>query len=325
MRKSFISLVSLIALGSSAALAGAADAADVTGPAQSVPARLARNYSCTTTQANNRGLLPQVYLENDTIEFIGQNWQHGTARLADGSGKTSYDYYLGYVDNKWVYIQIDPLIPESQGYFVGMSPGGPGPQGTLNGSTWRVVSPAGEGTYNFTESASGGVVQWFRIAFADLNQFCVLAPAGAEVPPAATPATSQTPMADLVGKWKCLTTKTGQDGSGTDLEDLTVSQLGANWWQGRATTMDGKVVYEYNLFSTHTQRVLIQVNAFAGSYEIATSFLTPTLQHSTWTVIFPTVENGFTFEAVPPAPLNQEFRVVFADGTQTCTRAPVQS
>jgi hypothetical protein len=295
MRKNVITLATIIALGISIASEGTAGvaAAPAAGAAQ-----LQSTWSCETTQANGT-----IERESDTIELIGK-WLHGTARRADGTrGQPFYDYYLGYVHSQWVYIQIDPS--SGTPFFVGTSHAGPR---ALNGSHWSIVYPAGGGNYTVTETA-----QRFTIAYADLTQVCNKT----------SPAVPGPPVPTL----KCDIRRTGQSpptGQTAPTEEyLSLSPLEPNWWQGVAvdSPSGGHVIYEYNIFTIHSERISIEINAATGSYTIATSRPARSLNNTTWTVVYPTVENGFTFRDVSPeGALPQQFTTVFADGYQTCAR-----
>jgi hypothetical protein len=299
MRKNSMTLAIIIAVGVSVTSAGAARGAAAPG---TDPGQMQGTWDCetTTTQPNATADLHEH--ERDTIEFIGVApgmWLHGTARSKDNTSDPNpdYDYYLRYdKDSKlWTYIQIDP---KNGKYFVGTSPAG---WKALNGSRWTIVYPTGEGNYTFTESPLQ-----FSIAYADLTQVC-------------NKISSSVPAAPAAPILNCQTWRTGQSDP-TD-EYLSISPMAKNWWQGVAKGPDHRsVIYEYNIFSTQTQRISIEINATTGSYAIATSRISPDLNDSIWTVVYPTVESGFTFTDVSPErAVPQAFTIVFADGYQTCT------
>lgn len=290
-------------------LAFAAGAA--TSRSQPTPAFL--NYACTTTQADGK-----VMPEHDTIEQLGL-WQHGTARPLPGWSEPFYDYYLIHAHPPYTYIEI---YPARGSYFIGTSAPRPGHAPSFNGSTWSIIFPANVGiTYKYTQTPasplSNQYTESFRIAYTDLTQDCTLT--NAAPPPApSVPSLLPAPVdyGDLVGSWNCNSPSNGQP------ENLTVTRLNPNWLQGRATdAASGRVVYEYNLFSIQSQQVLVRVNAAAGTYSIATS-LSPLLDRSNWTVVYPTTKVGFTIEALSWSslrPLRGGFRTVFADGDEVCT------
>jgi hypothetical protein len=251
--------------------------------------------TCQTTRANGA-----PFAEHDTIESIGR-WLHGTARPLDqGQREPYYDYYLRYdrAARLWIYIQLDP----SHGtYFVGTSPGGA--HRSLNGSTWSIVFPAEPAQYRFTESPQG-----FEIAYHDLTQVCTKESA-------ALPAM-------LAPTLDCTTYKA--DGTAAPEERLSIAQPEGRlpWWQGVATDSSGRVIYEYNIFTAGLQRVSILINAATGTYSIATSRLQRDLNDTSWTVIYPQPENGFTFTGVTyQGTVPTSFTINFSDGYQRCATA----
>ncbi len=285
MRKLVIPVALVLALMTPTAPVRAANA----GTHASQAAQLASSWSCEITQANGAR-----YLEHDMVNSIGK-WVHGTARSFDGSARPFYDYYLGYVNSQWTYIQIDPA---DGSYFIGTSAAAPN---ALDGSHWNIVYPAGGGQYTVHSSA-----QQFSIRYADLTQVCNKTSEEVTPPPAPT--------------MQCKTWRTGQSDPLNSY--LSVAALGPNWWQGVAmdSPAGGNVIYEYNIFSVDAQRISIEINAGTGAYAVATSHSLPTLDSTVWTVVYPTVENGFTFKDVSPKTgPPQSFTVIFADGHQTCT------
>jgi len=297
MRKNVTVFVAIVALNFSAVPSRAA-----TVPAALTPAevQLLATWNCDTTMASG-----VHYRETDSIEQIGQ-WLHGTARPSANSSSQSpyYDYYIGHVNYQWIYIQINP----AQGtYFVGTS---------NDGIQWSIVFPAGEGHYKFTISATQ-----FTIAYRDLTQVCnkSLAPTGA---PAASTSVAPPPADTL----KCDTWETGQSVAAENY--ITISKLDAarwkgakSWWQGAGmdSPSGGSLTYEYNFFQLGGQWISVAVNGSSGDYFIAKSYTSQNLNNTTWTVIYPSVKPGFTFEDVSPEnTLPQTFSIVFSDGYQTC-------
>ncbi|MGH7737362.1 MAG: hypothetical protein ACREMP_05785 [Candidatus Tyrphobacter sp.] len=276
------------------------------------PAR-ALGYACSTTQANGT-----VRDEYDTIARVG-DWQFGAARPVAGQGEPFYDYYVQHVALPYTYIQIDP---RHNTYFVGTSTPPPGRRAVFNGSKWSIVFPASVGTYTYTQvpASSRSYTQAFTIAYTDLEQHCTLTSSPVPAPPPHTATAHPLDYADIVGEWRCA------PAAGGATQSLTVERLGENWLQGTARSADGRVVYEENLFSTPSQQVLVHIEVGSPRYFIATS-LAPSLQGSSWTVVFPKTRVGFTIRALAqPAPrtaasLRGGFETVFADGVQRCVPA----
>ncbi len=320
--RSALGLMACILLAGAAAFTGAA-----TGDNQ-FP--LAPAYSCNTTYANEVAGGAQTLHETDVVQRFGK-WYHGIARPDSRNLEPFYDYYVGKVGTPpvWTFINISP-----QNTFVATAPS--------LGSEWRILFPAGEGTWRVSVDYAGPLagknVQWMRIMHPDLTQEC-----DATVVPSATPAWSVVPSRGFSGEWTCFAALTGKP---SIEERLSVSQMyfatpapapatpgvqsaapepqptTQNWWQGHATTTPAPDVtptpiYDFDLYYTKDQRVMVEVDA-AGSYSIATSSLkiSPLIFPTTWTVIYPEVGNGYTFEYAPP----DGFRIVFADGSQVCHR-----
>jgi len=297
MRKQVAALVATIALTFNAVSAGAAVMSSAPPPAL---AQLVGPWDCETTMASGAH-----FKQSETIEAIGQ-WVHGSARpAADGSLQPFYDFYIGYVNSQWVYIQIDPFHIDpsksnpSQGtYFVGAS---------KDGANWSIVYPGGEGHYTFAGSANQ-----FTIGYADLTQVCNRSSTALEKPQVLT--------------LKCDTWETGQTASAENY--LTVSKVDPSWWTGvkswwqgagTDTLSGGNKSYEYNFFPIGGQWVSVAINGSTGDYFIARSYQSRTLNNTTWTVIYPSFEPGFTFEDVMPEnAVPQRFSLVFTDGYQTC-------
>jgi hypothetical protein len=267
-----------------------ATAASLLQPAGGAPTR----WTCATTQAS--GL---KFFEYDTIERIGV-WSHGTARSVTGSADVPpyYDYYFGYADSHWVYIQIDPIRGT---YFVAASEGN-----SLDGR-WSIVYPAEQSNYKFTIDPST-----FTIRYPDLTQVCRKSGTGTMDRPAPT--------------LTCTTGETGSwllEKSALSTEYLSIAQKGkpgTRWWQGVATDAPsgGKVIYEYNIFTIGSHRVSVLVNS-SGAYAVATSYALDNLDNSVWMVAYPTVESGFAFTGVSPQnALPTQFTVIFKDGYQEC-------
>jgi hypothetical protein len=309
MRKNGVTLAIIIAV-----LVSSASAETATGNAASGSdvIKMQGTWNCETTMTQPNGTKALQFQERDTIEYIGAapgTWLHGTARPLDTQSdiKSSafYDYYLRYDKNakSWIYIQIDPT---SGKYFVGTSSAK-----SLDGSNWTIVYPMGEGSYIFKESPLQ-----FSIAYSDLTQVC-------------NKMSSSVPAAAAGYTLTCETQKTGQ-GVPTD-EYLSISQLAANWQQGVARGADRRsVIYEYNVFSTPTQRISIEINATTGSYTIAMGRASANPNETIWTVVYPTVESGFVSypmikngaalgDTSPAGALPAAFTTVFKDGYQTCT------
>jgi hypothetical protein len=297
MRKNAMLLVATFALSLSPASAGAAMLSTGTLPPGLTP--LLGPWDCETTMANG-----SHYRQTDSIESIGQ-WLHGTARPQPGYQQPYYDYYITHEPSGWVYIQIDPFHsdpsktdPEAGTYFVGTSKDGAG---------WNIVYPAGQGSYTFTNSANQ-----FKIAYGDLTEVCNRSNASVAKPPVLT--------------LKCDTSQTGQNASAENY--LTVSRVDPSWWKGVKSWWQGAGIdsptggnasYEYNFFPISGQWVSVAINGSTGDYFIARSYKSRTLNNTTWTVIYPSVAPGFTFEDVyPENALPQGFSIVFSDGYQTC-------
>lgn len=288
MTRLFALLSLCILLGSSTAIG------------RSAPPRLQENallgtLTCQTTRANGA-----PFAERDTIESIGR-WLHGTARpLAPGQREPFYDYYLRYdrAARLWIYIQVDPAHGT---YFVGTSPGAA--HGALDGSMWSIVYPAEPAHYTFRESTQG-----FQIAYHNLTQVCTKE--SSALPAMPTPTLS------------CATYKA--DGTAAPPERLSIAQPDGSlpWWQGVGTDTSGRVVYEYNIFNAGLQRISILVNGVTGAYTIATSRLQRDLNDTSWTVVYPQPENGFTFTNVTyQGSIPTSFTLNFSDGYQRCAAA----
>ena len=259
-------------------------------------------WRCETTQSDGRHLW-----ETDQIEALSSRWLHGRARPDPSKSEPYYDYYLGYVDKHWVYIQI---VPANKAYFVALSDGP-----TLAGK-WSIVYPSRLTGYTIYPK-----IDSFIIDYPDLQQFCQKAP-HAVVTPTPVPVT--------------LTCNTWYSGNGDieafgPIETLTESkpQNKVAWWQGVASDEHGKI-YAYNVFDTGLQRVSILVNASTGKYAVATSYATPNLNSSVWIVRYPVVETGFAFNYVKYITDNPEqydlpssFTLIFRDGFQRCARGSV--
>ena len=300
MLKNVIPALTIVALNLCAFPAGAVTASDALPP---TAAQLVATWDCETTKADG-----VHYHETDTIEAIGDQWLHGSARppAQSASREPYYDYYIGHTGSRWVYIQIDPFhinptIPtRAQGtYFVGTSD---------NGLDWSVAFPSGEAGYTFAGSANQ-----FTIAHSDLRQVCnKTAPVALQPPPSRT--------------LKCDTAKTGEPVLAHNL--LTIARVDPAWWTGEKgwwqgagsdTASAGHVSYEYNFFPVGNQWVSVAVNGSTGDYLIAKSYSKRTLDGTTWTVIYPTARPGFTFQDVkPPNTIPDYFDIVFADGYQSC-------
>jgi hypothetical protein len=302
MRKQVGAVLAIIALNVTGVSAGAAPMSSALPPGL---AQLAGPWDCETTMASG-----VHFKQSDTIEAIGQ-WVHGTARPADGGAQAPfYDFYIGHVNSQWVYIQIDPFhidpskSDRAQGsYFVGTS---------KDGANWSIVYPAGEGHYTFAGSPNQ-----FTIGYSDLTQVCNRSSIAMAKPPAL--------------RLKCDTWQTGQSAAAENY--VTVSKVDPawwtgvkSWWQGTGTDgpSDGNASYEYNFFPIGGQWVSVAINGSTGDYFIARSYQSRTLNNTTWTIIYPSFEPGFTFEDVAPEnAVPQRFSIVFSDGYQTC--CPVDS
>ncbi|HTU68948.1 MAG TPA: hypothetical protein VMF11_01390 [Candidatus Baltobacteraceae bacterium] len=312
MRKKILTLTALVALGACVTFGGAVSA----GP--SAPAPLTPGtWDCETTQPNPAPNLPRDLHETDHIEYIGK-WLHGTARSSTaGSPDPYYDYYLAHLGSRWVYIQVsvDPANPSLMNYFVGTSH-----DAQLRSSHWRIVYPAETGEYQVAEVLGQSTVRQFSIKYADLTQVC--ANSGSYLPPA--------PAATL----KCTTTRLepGDAGAASFPSYLSITKMAADitanakvptyWWQGVATNSPsgGRIIYEYNIFSIQGRFYSIEINGDTGSYAIAESTAAQDLANTSWTVVYPQLENGFTFGSVTYGAdaLPQAFDLYFADGYQHC-------
>ncbi len=268
--------------------------------AQSRAAQLISMWNCETTGVNG-----QVFGEQDSVEPLGSHWLHGTARPQPGTAPApgqpaEYDYYVGpdETGSGSVYIQVNPL--EGKGtFFVGTSPASPN---GLSGSQWSVNFPVAGGAYEFNETATQ-----FTITYANLMQVCNKS--AARLPSLPQPTLS------------CDTMRTADISSGSGYPTaLSIRRLGNNWWQGVGTNSAHQVVYEYNIFTVSGEWVAVAINAFTDSYFIATSYASPNLGNTTWTVVYPRLEDGFTFaNVVFKDALPQAFDLIFADGEQRCT------
>jgi len=303
MRKNVIPALVILALSLSALPARAITSSEGLVPEA---ARLVATWDCETTKADG-----VHYNEIDTIEAIGTEWLHGTARppAQSTSREPYYDFYIGVGHegvSKWKYIQIDPLHinpatpARAQGtYFVGTS---------TDGIKWSVDFPSGEADYTFVPSDNR-----FTIAHSDLKQVCNKA----------APLSVQSgPPANL----KCDTSQTGE--SALVHTFVTISRVSPAWWtgekawwQGAGTDSQsgGHLIYEYNFFPIGTQWVSVAVNGTTGDYLIAKSYSKRTLDGTTWTVIYPSARPGFTFQDL--APSLDHFNIVFFDGYQSCCPA----
>jgi len=341
MRKNVLTSAAAIALGVCMALpiASAGDTASAPEPGPPIQG----TWNCETTQANALEASSAQEMwplhETDTIESLSSIWNHGTARPpgtpvpmyvapSDPSQPTTapfYDYYLGYSRNGQVYIQIgiNP-IDSSMTYFVGTSSA---PRGQLNGSKWNIVYPVGDErgyTFGATFTATQGQ---FTISYPDLTEVCTQ-----------NRSTSSPVTPVMMGSESLNTTcqvwKTGMGDPTTENLRITTMAKYTNgqgyWWQGVATepnpdpvTGQKKVIYEYNIFWSHGQRIAIEINDVTGALSIATT-QSREWNDSVWTVVYPRLENGFTFtriasdEAFPLGDLSKGFEIVFKDGYQLC-------
>lgn len=279
----------------------------------------AGTYSCLTTRSIlTAGANHGWFAEQDTIARIGAGsygwWYHGTARPEPGDTSPFYDYYLGYVKGRWIYVQIDPFHGS---YFVATPAGDRTGIGSLIGS-WQIMFPAEQGTYVYSQRPNS-----FTIRYPDLTQVC-------------TKLSSATPPPPLPSM-HCVVHKT--DGSGAPDELLSIATIAPPatpspaaqapplypWWQGVARygtdiADPGPTVYEYNMFVIHSQRIAVIINGSNGSYAIATSRLAFNLDDTSWTVVYPEVRNGFTFTNVAPERgLPTSLTINFHDGYQACS------
>jgi hypothetical protein len=346
MSKNILTLAAMIALGvcvafSGTAAGGAADEPEADHPIQGT-------WNCDTTQSNAGDAKPNALVnwplqETDTIEALSPTWNHGMARArvapvatyvvpSDANQPATtpfYDYYLGYVKTGAIYIQVGVSPTDSSmTYFVGTTPSG---KSHLNGSHWNIVYPIGEERgYDFTASFTK-LQGRFGISYPNLTQVCTQDyPTPPPTPPAPPPSGSLNTTCHVV--------KTGDNYSTT--EDLRITIMAkdkndqAYWWQGVATERNPdrtsgppRVIYEYNIFRSHGERIAIEINDITGSYFIATT-KSENWNNSVWTVVYPELKNGFTFTNVssdsmyPLGDLSKGFDVVFKDGYQRCDPVP---
>jgi hypothetical protein len=328
MRKNVLTPAAIIALGVCLAFPGAAGGDASQQPEAGPP--IQGTWSCETTQANAPSNAQETWTlrETDTIEALSTIWNHGTARPpgapvpmyvapSDANQPATapfYDYYLGYSKNGQVYIQIGVNPTDtSMTYFVGTSSAA---RGQLNGSQWNIVYPIGEERgYKFSAT------------FPDLTQVCTQKRPTLPPPP-------PSPSASESFSTTCRVWRTGESDPTT--EDLRITTMAkykngqGYWWQGVATEPNPdptsgqkKVIYEYNIFLSHGERVAIEVNDITGAYIIATT-QSRNWNDSVWTVVYPTLENGFTFTHIsqdqefPQGDLLKGFELLFKDGYQIC-------
>lgn len=291
-RKRFATLTTVTTLVACVAFVGATGSVTSSGVQQSpTPSPLTGTWDCQTTQPSQ----PQTWYlqEQDKIEMIGM-WQHGTARPKGNAKDPNYDYYFAKLNaTTWVYIQVGVGPMGDMTYFVGLS---------KDGRNWKIVYPENGGSYTYTPSSTG-VPHEFTIKRIDLTQVCDRV--GDYVPAVSTP--------NLI----CDTTT----GDATTTEYLTMSKLGAYWWQGVATSSasGGHTIYEYNIISIQGQFVSIEINAATGAYAIDVSNQSRNLDNTNWTEVYPEVKSAFTFRNVRyTQSLPYDFEVVFADGYQHC-------
>lgn len=346
MRKNILTRAAVIALGACVALPGAAGGDAAYEPTAGPP--ILGTWNCETTQSI-ASEVPKSAQENwplretDTIEALSTIWNHGTARPpgapvpmyvvpSDANHPTTtpfYDYYLGYVNNEQVYIQVGVNPTDgSMTYFVGTSSA---PQGQLNGSQWKIVYPVGEEKgYKFTATFTESQEQ-FTISYPDLTQVCTQK--RATLPPTSPSPPSPSESLDST----CQVWKTAESDPTT--EDLKITTMAkykngqSYWWQGVATepspdptTGQKKAIYEYNIFWAREQGTAIEINDLTGAYSIATTH-SQSWNDSVWTVVYPKLENGFTLTHIsstqksPQGDLSKGFEMLFKDGYQICEPA----
>jgi hypothetical protein len=263
---------------------------------------LVGSWNCQTTRAG--GL---VEAEQDRIEPIGNGlWLHGTARSATGAGEPFYDFYVGYADARWVFIQI---YPAAKFYFVGISD-----SAALSPSSWQIVYPTRQDQYQFRLTPDS-----FTISYPDLTQFCQRA----STDPGMTPPSTRSTLSCSSWYWG-----NGHSGAVPLTESLTISrpQDGVAWWQGVARNAStGEVVYAYNLFDLPGKRISVLVNATSGAYAVADGSPSKDLNGSVWMVAYPRVQSGFAFNGVgySTTPGQQDLptalTLIFKDGYQRCS------
>ncbi|MFZ0573554.1 MAG: hypothetical protein WA304_06175 [Candidatus Cybelea sp.] len=297
MHKQIVGFFAVVAL--SCATTTLAAAAPARPSAIDEARMLVGSWSCRTTQAG--GLIQP---EEDRIERIGNgSWLHGTSRPLEGRSEPVYDFYVGYEGSHWVYIQI---YPSANFYFVGISDGS-----SLTPSSWQIAYPVRLAGYRFQLTADS-----FTIRYPDLTQFC-------QREPTPSPSASPPPKSTML----CSIYYWGHSGALQATEELTVSQPGAGWWQGVASTKNpDRVVYAYNLFDLPGKRMSILVNPTTGSYAIAVGSPSKDLNDSVWMVVYPRVQSGFTFRNVVYSSepgkekLPSALWLVFKDGYQKCAQ-----
>jgi len=312
MLKHIVSLAALISLSCAVAFG----APPKGSPPEGAVAGLALHpyWECVTTQATGLN-----FWEYDTFERIGSRWLHGTVRPVQPATSPYYDFYVGYTNSHWVYVQIQPSL---QIYFVALSDGN-----TLDGD-WKIVYPwklTGYSVKTFPNARS--LPTSLIIGYPDLTQVCGQV---AEAPPSNASAALTAAPALRCSTWYASNGLPTSPKS-SQLETLTISKPQPNtpWWQGVAKDNAGNVVYTYNVFSVGTEnqakRVSILVNPTSGVYVIADSYALHDLRNSAWIVRYPTVEPGFAFKdaryertAPDQADLPSAFTLVFKDGYQKC-------
>ncbi|HUA08137.1 MAG TPA: hypothetical protein VMA98_02615 [Candidatus Acidoferrales bacterium] len=291
-------------------------------------------FNCETSMQSGLGAvggkLRSVFYERDTIVPMGNGWFHGMARPTPSPSASTpapkptdepaayYDYYIYFPNpaqkdgtRQYVYIQVAPSTNKSEGsFFVGTSPGG---SGGMNGSWWSVVYPLSGESYHYTEyrPSPGAPVQQFTITYKDLTQVCTRT--ALALPPQPTPqlACSTTILSDVPTQ------------SFDSYMSITPIRT-ANWWQGLVTDSrapGGKILYGFDIFTIGTRRFAVVINVARGTYAIATSHLQQDLRDTGWTIVYPKLEAGFTFnDVVYPegGKLPVAFKIVFKDGFQQC-------
>lgn len=247
--------------------------------------------------------LPNPLPERDTMERLGL-WVHGIARPTGSDPVPFYDYYIGYdrARQRSIYIEIDPFEGK---YFVGTSPVRFDDHAfrSINHSTWSIEYPSPQGSYTFDETRTQ-----FSIGFTNLTRVCTRAP---------EQAAEATPGLQMA----CSTQTTSNVLDGGVANTLTIARMQSNeaWWQGVGKDAAGNVIYEYNIFTVAGQWVAVAVNATTGAYFIAQSWKSPNVGDTTWTIVYPTLMDGFSFAHVAfHGTLPTAFDLIFADGIQHC-------
>ncbi|HTX02162.1 MAG TPA: hypothetical protein VMD07_00675, partial [Candidatus Acidoferrales bacterium] len=83
----------------------------------------------------------------------------------------------------------------------------------------------------------------------------------------------------------------------------------------------GKIIYAFDIFTIGTQRLAVIINVQKNTYAIARSHLQQDLRDTGWTIVYPELEAGWTFNDVKyleGTKIPYAFKLVFKDGFQQC-------